>query len=114
MADLHDAIAGDKLDFMLQPKLDLRSGRWLGAELLVRWNHPERGPLAPDEFVPMAEQARVIGAMNLHLLRCGLQQRRQWPQAEPPLPLSVNVSANDLADAPIRRATCRARVCPYV
>src|SRR3546814_232628 len=99
MADLHDAIAGDKLDFMLQPKLDLRSGRWLGAELLVRWNHPERGPLAPDEFVPMAEQARVIGAMNLHLLRCGLQQRRQWPQAEPPLHLSVNVSANDLADA---------------
>src|SRR3546814_5707691 len=37
--------------------------------------------------------------MNLHLLRCGLQQRRQWPQAEPPLHLSVNVSANDLADA---------------
>src|SRR3546814_8853901 len=75
------------------------SDLWLGAELLVRWNHPERGPLAPDEFVPMAEQARVIGAMNLHLLRCGLQQRRQWPQAEPPLHLSVNVSANDLADA---------------
>src|SRR3546814_1700752 len=78
--------------------LDLRSGRWLGAELLVRWNHPERGPLAPDEFVPMAEQARVIGAMNLHLLRRGLQQRRQWPQAEPPLQLSVNVSANDRSE----------------
>ena len=99
LADLSDAIAGDRLDFMLQPKLDLRSGRWLGAELLVRWNHPQRGPLAPDEFVPMAEQARVIGAMNLHLLRCGLQQRRHWPVAEPPLHLSVNVSANDLADA---------------
>ncbi|MFC3715801.1 EAL domain-containing protein [Luteimonas soli] len=99
IADLRDAIAGGRLDFMLQPKLDLRSGRWVGAELLVRWNHPQRGPLAPDEFVPMAEQARVIGTMNLHLLRCGLQQRRQWPQAEPPLHLSVNVSANDLADA---------------
>src|SRR3546814_19906255 len=86
---------------MLQPKLDLRSGRWLGAELLVRWNHPERGPLAPDAFVPMAEQARVIGAMTLHLLRFGLHQRRQWPQADTPLPLAVHVSAHALADAPL-------------
>lgn len=98
LADLGDAIASDRLGFMLQPKLDLRSGRWLGAELLVRWEHPQRGPLAPDEFVPMAEQARMIGAMNLHLLRRGVQQRRRWPVAEPPLHLSVNVSANDLAD----------------
>src|SRR3546814_19326759 len=99
MADLHDAIAGDKLAFMLQPKLDLRSGRWLAAELLVRWNHPERGPLAPDELVPMAEQARVVGATHLHLLRCGPHPRRQWPQAEPPLTLSVNGSANAQDDA---------------
>lgn len=99
MADLQDAIAADRLGFMLQPQIDLRTGRWLGAELLVRWNHPERGPLAPETFVPMAEQAHVIGAMNLYLLRCGLAQRRHWPQAEPPLHLSVNVSANDLADA---------------
>lgn len=98
MADLQDAIASDRLGFMLQPQIDLRTGRWLGAELLVRWNHPRRGALAPEAFVPMAEQAHVIGAMNLYLLRCGLAQRRHWPQAEPPLHLSVNVSANDLAD----------------
>ena len=98
LAELHDAIQADRLGFMLQPKLDLRSGRWLGAELLVRWNHPQRGPLSPEEFVPQAEQARVIGAMSLHLLRGGLAQYQQWPQAEPPLHLSVNVSANDLAD----------------
>lgn len=99
MADLQDAIDTDRLGFMLQPKIDLRSGRWLGAELLVRWDHPQRGPLAPEAFVPMAEQVHVVGAMNLHLLRCGLAQRRQWPRADPPLHLSVNVSANDLADA---------------
>lgn len=99
MAELQDAIATDRLGFMLQPQIDLRSGRWLGAELLVRWDHPQRGPLAPEEFVPMAEQAHVVGAMNLHLLRRGLAQRRHWPQAGPPLHLSVNVSANDLADA---------------
>nr|WP_255492216.1 EAL domain-containing protein [Luteimonas sp. MC1825] len=99
LADLQYAIDHDRLGYAFQPKLDLRSGRWLGAELLVRWHHPQRGPLAPDEFVPLAEQARVIGAMSLHLVRCGLQQRRQWPVAEPPLHVSVNISANDLADA---------------
>ena len=98
MADLRDAIEAGRLGFMLQPQIDLRSGRWRGAELLVRWNHPQRGPIEPDAFVPMAEQAHVAAAMNLHLLRCGLAQRRHWPPSEPPLHLSVNVSANDLAD----------------
>jgi len=98
LADLHAAIDADRLGFMLQPKLDLHSGRWVGAELLVRWDHPQRGPLAPDEFVPLAEQARVIGKMSLHLLRCGLAHCREWPEADPPLHLAVNVSANDLAD----------------
>src|SRR3546814_16758762 len=79
MADLNDAIAGDKLDFMLQPKLDLRSGRWLGAELLVRWNHPARGPLAPDEFVPMTDPPRVVGPSNAPLIRVGLQPATTRP-----------------------------------
>ena len=96
--DLRKAIDQDRLDYMLQPKLDLRSGRWAGAELLVRWEHPTHGPIEPDDFVQLAEQARVAGPMNLHLLRCGLEQRRRWPQADPPLNLSVNISANDLAD----------------
>lgn len=99
MSQLRDAIAADRLGFMLQPQVDLRTGRWLGAELLVRWHHPRRGPLAPDAFVPVAERSGDIAAMTLHLVRCGLAQRRHWPRVEPPLHLSVNVSANDLADA---------------
>src|SRR5690606_9018049 len=98
LADLDEAIASGRLGFMFQPKVDLRSGRWLGAELLVRWTHPQRGPIPPDDFVPLAEQARVIGAMSVHLVRRGLEQRGQWPATEPPLYVSVNVSANDLAD----------------
>ncbi|WP_233348434.1 EAL domain-containing protein [Luteimonas sp. MC1572] len=98
LAELQDAIDNDRLGYQFQPKLDLRSGRWLGAELLVRWDHPQRGPMSPEEFVPIAEQARVIGAMSLHLVRCGLRQRQQWPAADPPLHVSVNISANDLAD----------------
>lgn len=98
LADLREAIDDGALDYVLQPKLDLRTGRWLGAELLVRWEHPRHGPLSPDDFVPLAEQARMIGAMSLYLLRRGLQERLRWPSFDPPLSLSVNVSANDLAD----------------
>lgn len=98
LADLDEAIASGRLGFMFQPKIDLRSGSWLGAELLVRWHHPQRGPIAPEEFVPLAEQARVIGAMSVHLVRRGLEQRSQWPAMDPPLYVSVNVSANDLSD----------------
>ena len=99
LSDLQVAIDEDRLGYMLQPKLDLRSGRWLGAELLVRWHHPRHGPIAPDSFIPLAERARTIGVMNLHLLRSGLKQRRHWPPSDPLLYLSVNISANDLADA---------------
>jgi len=98
LADLDKAIESGRLGFMFQPKVDLRSGRWLGAELLVRWDHPQHGPIAPEAFVPMAEQARVIGAMSVHLVRRGLEQRSRWPAMDPPLYVSVNVSANDLAD----------------
>src|SRR5690606_18136320 len=47
LADLDEAIASGRLGFMFQPKIDLRSGRWLGAELLVRWIHPQHGPIPP-------------------------------------------------------------------
>src|SRR5690606_32681691 len=110
LADLDEAIASGRLGFMFQPKIDLRSGRWLGAELLVRWIHPQHGPIPPEEFVPLAEEARVIGAMSVHLVRRGLEQRSQWPATDPPLYVSVNVSANDLADPQLVDAIIEA--CP--
>src|SRR5690606_16933804 len=54
--------------------------------------------IPPEEFVPLAEEARVIGAMSVHLVRRGLEQRSRWPAMDPPLYVSVNVSANALAD----------------
>lgn len=99
LAELRQAIAdGDALGFALQPKQDLHTGRWLGAELLVRWNHPRLGPLEPDDFVPFAEQAGMIGELTLHLVRRGMAQCRDWPVTGDSLHVSINVSANDLAD----------------
>lgn len=98
LAELRDAIQRCELGFALQPKIDLRSGRWLGAELLVRWDHPRLGALAPDDFVPAIERARAIDEMTLYLVRRGLEQCRDWPDTGDRLHLSINVSANDLAD----------------
>ncbi|MBW3549827.1 MAG: EAL domain-containing protein, partial [Proteobacteria bacterium] len=98
LAELHEAIRSGQLGYALQPKLDLKLRRWVGAELLVRWNHPQHGPLAPYAFVPLAEQAGVIGEMTLYLIQRGLEHCRQWQQLGHSLSLSVNVSANDLAD----------------
>ncbi|MGY1457858.1 EAL domain-containing protein [Luteimonas sp. A534] len=98
LEELSEAIANQQLAYALQPKIDLRSGRLLGAELLVRWDHPRLGPMAPEEFVPIAEQARTIGEMTLYLVRHGLAQCRGWPTTGDPLHVSINVSANDLAD----------------
>lgn len=98
MAELSEAIASGQLAYVLQPRIDLHSGRLLGAELLVRWHHPRLGPMAPDEFVPIAEQARTIGEMTLYLVRHGLAHCRGWPDTGDRLHVSINVSANDLAD----------------
>ena len=98
LTELSEAIATEQLAFALQPKLDLRTGRLLGAELLVRWDHPRLGQLAPDDFVPMAERARTVGEMTLYLIRHGLAHCRGWPATGDPLHVSINVSANDLAD----------------
>ncbi|NLA67805.1 MAG: EAL domain-containing protein [Gammaproteobacteria bacterium] len=99
MAELRESIAAGSLGFALQPKVDLRSGRVIGAELLARWDHPRLGPLAPDAFVPMAERMGCIGEMTLHLVRRGLEHGRDWPVAAGRLHVSINVSANDLADS---------------
>lgn len=98
VSELRQAIAGGTLGYQLQPKLDLRRGRWCGGELLVRWDHPRHGPLPPHTFVPLAEQAGTIGEMTLYLVHRALRHCRHWRQAGHALTLSVNVSSNDLAD----------------
>ena len=98
LAELREAVVSGTLGFALQPKLDLRTGRWRGAELLARWDHPRHGLLLPDAFVPLAEQAGATGPMTLYLIRRGLAEFARWPGGADQPTLSVNVAANDLAD----------------
>lgn len=98
LSDLRQAIADGTLGYALQPKLDLRSGLYCGAELLVRWNHLEHGPITPGEFVPLAEEANCIAPMTLYLVRHAVKELASWPELPYQPTLSVNVAADDLAD----------------
>ncbi|MGY1424515.1 EAL domain-containing protein [Lysobacter sp. A289] len=98
LSELREAIADGQLGYALQPKLDLDNHRWIGVELLVRWHHPRHGPLAPDDFIPLAEHAGMTGELTLYMVGCALKHCRQWREQGHPLTIAVNVSANDLAD----------------
>ena len=87
-------LALERGEFVLhyQPQLDLGSGRFTGAEALVRWNHPERGLLLPDEFIPLAETNALIRPLGAWVLREACRQARLWLEQGWRLTVAVNVS----------------------
>jgi len=93
------ALDQDQLQMYYQPQLDLRDRQVRAAESLVRWIHPDRGVIAPDEFIPLAEQSGLIGQLTRVVLRKVIRQIRSWRSLGLELSVSVNVSALDLADA---------------
>jgi diguanylate cyclase (GGDEF)-like protein len=88
---LHRAVAEDELRLLYQPIVDLRDGRLVGAEALVRWQHPELGEIAPDRFLPVAEVAGVIARIDQWVLRQACLQAARW-RSVAPLTVSVNVA----------------------
>ncbi len=69
-----------------------------GAEALLRWQHPERGLLPPDAFIPLAENTGLIGPLTTRVLDLALAQARRWADADQPLQVAVNLSARNLLD----------------
>jgi diguanylate cyclase (GGDEF)-like protein/PAS domain S-box-containing protein len=94
-SDLGTAIENDQLRLVYQPVVDLRTHRVVGAEALLRWQHPTRGPVAPDEFVPIAERAGLIVPIGNWAIDRTIADAARW-QAIGPLQASVNVSAQQL------------------
>jgi diguanylate cyclase (GGDEF)-like protein/PAS domain S-box-containing protein len=94
-------VALEREEFVLhyQPKIDLASGRVIGAEALIRWRHPTRGLVLPAEFIPVAEQSGLIVPIGRWVLREACRQMRAWLDAGVALrSIAVNVSAVDLGD----------------
>ena len=98
LGDLRRALHDDELFMHYQPKVDLGSGQLCGAEALLRWQHPERGLIPPDDFIPLAENTGLIGPLTNHVLDLALAQIRLWADQGRPLQVAVNLSARNLMD----------------
>ena len=93
-ADLRQALMRDEFHLVFQPSVELRTGRIVAVEALLRWRHPERGELMPDEFIPLAESLGLIRRIDAWTMRAVCAQIRQWDQAKlPPIRVALNASA---------------------
>jgi diguanylate cyclase (GGDEF)-like protein len=98
LGDLRRAIATGELTLRYQPKVTTGTGTLSSVEALVRWQHPTRGLLQPDGFIPLAENTAVIHALTTEVLRLALSQVRKWADAGRSIPVAVNISARSLLD----------------
>ncbi|GAA4034235.1 putative bifunctional diguanylate cyclase/phosphodiesterase [Actimicrobium antarcticum] len=98
LSDLRLAVATSQLQMWLQPKFSLVTGSAVGAEALVRWQHPTRGFVSPAEFVPFAEQTGYITLVTDWMLDQALHTLAIWQTSHPELSIAVNVSTRDLQD----------------
>jgi EAL domain-containing protein (putative c-di-GMP-specific phosphodiesterase class I) len=98
LRELREAIDSGGLVLHYQPKVSLDTREVVGVEALVRWNHPDRGMIPPDQFIPLAEHSGLIGAVTGYVLNEALGQARRWIEAGTPIPVAVNLSARSLGD----------------
>jgi diguanylate cyclase (GGDEF)-like protein/PAS domain S-box-containing protein len=100
--DLHRiriAIAANEFQLYFQPKVNMSTGTILGAEALIRWNHPDRGLLAPWQFLPILEGNPLVVELGDWVIRGALAQMEEWRGAGVAIPVSVNVDGLQLQHA---------------
>jgi diguanylate cyclase (GGDEF)-like protein len=98
MGELRRAIDSDQLTLHYQPKIDLQSGRVVGVEALARWIHPERGMIAPDDFISLAEHTGLIKPLSVRVLDLALAQHKAWREEGFQIGVAVNLSTRNLLD----------------
>ncbi len=96
--ELRRALEGNELVLYYQPKVSMDTAEVVGVEALVRWQHPERGLLFPDDFIPLAENTGLINPLTAYVLDAALARARAWLDAGRPLQVAVNLSARNLHD----------------
>jgi EAL domain-containing protein (putative c-di-GMP-specific phosphodiesterase class I) len=97
-AELEVAIRRDELDTYFQPKVDIASGRVVGIEALARWNHPHKGLIKPDSFIPMAEDHGLIGKLSDVVCIKALEYAARLKTNGLPLNIAINLSVDSLSD----------------
>ncbi|MER6947025.1 EAL domain-containing protein [Nonomuraea sp. NPDC000554] len=96
LGDLRRAVDNGELKLHYQPKVALTNGTVHGVEALLRWRHPVLGPIAPSEFIPLAEQSYLMRQLTEYVIEAALGQADRWWHAGLRVPISVNISARDL------------------
>jgi diguanylate cyclase (GGDEF)-like protein/PAS domain S-box-containing protein len=98
-ASLHRALELDQLLLLYQPKTSVATGAMIGVEALIRWKHPERGLVAPEAFIPFAEETGLILAFGRWVLSTACRQAMEWQsQGLPPFAVAINLSARQFND----------------
>jgi len=98
IAELRRAISAGELLLHYQPKVDAITGQVVAFEALVRWMHPVRGLLPPNDFIPIAESTGLIGPLTQWVVDSALAQLAEWSVVRPGLSIAVNISARNLRD----------------
>lgn len=107
LSDLRQALQNDELRLFLQPKLDVRTGKVVAAESLVRWQHPARGLVPPMQFIPFAEQTGFVRQLTLWMFEEAARLLASLGPADADLRIAINLSTRDLLDLdfPLRLST---------
>jgi predicted signal transduction protein with EAL and GGDEF domain len=98
LAELRRALETDELVLHYQPKAAVATGAIIGVEALVRWQHPTRGLLGPDEFVPLAERTGAVADLTRWVVDRALARQRAWLEDGLDLPVAVNLAAANIVD----------------
>jgi EAL domain-containing protein (putative c-di-GMP-specific phosphodiesterase class I) len=99
VSELRTALQDGTIQVHVQPQATLRTGEVVGVEALVRWEHPELGWVAPEEFIPVAERSGLIGPLTTRVLDLSLAACGRWRAAGLDLGIAVNLSTRSLHDA---------------
>lgn len=104
-SELHHAVLHDEFFLEFQPILSLVSGRIVGFEALIRWDHPRKGRILPDQFIPLAEETGLIAAIGRRVLEQACELASHWPapsSRRAPVWVSVNLSPRELDEDMVR------------
>jgi diguanylate cyclase len=98
LGQVREALEREEFVLHYQPKLDLKTGRAIGAEALLRWHHPTRGVLMPGTFMPLIEQTALVSATTEYVIKRVLRQMVRWRERGLDIGVSLNLSARDLVE----------------
>ncbi|MGN7611393.1 EAL domain-containing response regulator [Magnetococcales bacterium HHB-1] len=107
-SSLRSALDNGEFELYYQPQIDLISNRVIGVEALIRWHHPDQGMVSPGEFIPLAEETRLIIPMGQWALETACKQAKAWQNAGyPPFRVAVNLSGIQFRQSGLDRLTAK-------